>query len=165
MSEAEIVRDKDGNVVRYKRKRTDEEIARDAEALIASLSDDIKNDPQFDLEKLKNDVIYYETLTNCDTSGVWVSENPDGSVELGYTDFEVPYYDGMDHEFTSRLDKENADKLRAALSKDHKGSLQDMIYEAFTFNNGEVLHHENYEKFCEENGIKHDDYCWTTEDD
>ncbi|MDE5601265.1 MAG: hypothetical protein K2J16_02065 [Clostridia bacterium] len=146
----------------YKRKKTYEQIVQQAEEFFASLSEDVKNSPDIDLEQFKKNYISIMLDTNCDTSGVWVTENPDGSIEIGYEDYELPYYGGMDHEYMSRMDKVNADKLRELLSKKYEGTLKEMVFQAFTFNNGESLNHEDYENFCKENGIEMHDFCWTS---
>jgi len=163
MRKVEIVRDSEGNICGYKRKRTDEQIIQDTEEYIASFAEELKAHPEieFDLEEFKKDYIEIQLDTNCDTSGVWVTENVDGSLEIGYEDYEVPYYGGMDHEYTSQLDKANAEKLKEALSKTYKGSLKEMIYQAFSYNNGETLSHRKYDNFCKDNGIEKNDFCWT----
>ena len=164
MRTAEIIRDEHGNVIRYKRKRTYAEIVQDAEEYFAKLAEQLKAEPdfEFDFEEFKKNYIWLQSDTNCDTSGVRVTENADGSVEIGYVDFEVPHYGGMDHEYMSRLDKENADKLREALSKTYQGTLKEMFYQAFAYGDGEVLDHSAYDYFCDDNEIKKHDFCWTS---
>lgn len=164
MRKAEIIRDEQGNIVMFKRKRTYEEIVQDAEEHFAMVAEQIKAEPdfEFDFEQYKKDYIWLESDINCDTSGVWVTEDDDGSVEIGYIDFEVPHYGGMDHEYTSKLNKENADKLRESLSKTYHGTLKEMFYQAFAYGDGEVLNHSAYDDFCGENGIKKHDFCWTS---
>ena len=146
----------------YKRKRTYEQIVHETEKFFDSLSEEVKNSPDIDLEQFKKDYIKIQLDTNCDTSGVWVTENSDGGIEIGYEDYEVPYYGGMDHEYTSRMDKANADRFRELLSKTYAGTLEEMVFQAFTYNNGESLNHRDYENFCKENGIEVHDFCRTS---
>ena len=164
MHKVEIIRDSEGNICGYKRKRTYEQIIQDTEEYIASLADELKAHPEieFDLEEFKKNYIEIQLDTNCDTSGVWVTEYEDGSLEIGYEDYEVPYYGGMDHEYTSKLDMANAKKLKEALSKHYQGTLNEMVFQAFSYNDGETLNHSKYDKFCKDNEIEKNDFCWTS---
>lgn len=50
-----------------------------------------------------------------DTSGILLEEKEDGSIKVGYVDYDVGFFGGRDYESFYDLDKENADKLRAYL--------------------------------------------------
>lgn len=153
--------DENGKTIGFARKRTKDEILADCAEYFEKLPPEVKTAEYF--EQFKEYYIKVEMDTNCDTSGVWVTENENGSIEIGYEDYDVPYYSGMDHEFTSRIDKESAEKFKDLLKKMYPDSinLEDAVLKEFTFNYGEAFHHEKYEDFCKENGIKHNDYCWT----
>ena len=91
-----------------------------------------------------------------DTSGIKVTENNDGSVELFYADYGVEEFGGHDYECTYRLNKENADKFRAALSKLYCGSLREKVVAAFT----EVFSETKFNAFCKENDIEFAKETW-----
>lgn len=46
------------------------------------------------------------------TSGFWLNEKDDGSISIGYEDYDVSEFGGSDYEQTYNLDSENALKLK-----------------------------------------------------
>ena len=52
-----------------------------------------------------------------DTSGILLEEKADGSIQVGYVDYNVGFFGGRDYESFYNFDKDNADKLRAYLAK------------------------------------------------
>lgn len=51
------------------------------------------------------------------TSGILLEENADGSIRIGYVDYNVEFFGGGDYESFYTLDKENADKLKTYVSR------------------------------------------------
>ena len=92
-----------------------------------------------------------------DTSGIMVTENDDGTIELFYVDFGVEEFGGHDFECTYNLDFENSEKLRNALKKQYTGTLKEMIVSAFT----EVFSARKFREFCRENEIQYDVSFWS----
>ena len=91
-----------------------------------------------------------------ETSGIEVTENEDGTVELFYTDFGVEEFGGHDYECTYRLDKENATIFRNELSKTFGGTLREMVVSAFT----KEFSDSKFREFCKEKGIEYEKSTW-----
>ncbi|MBQ7624945.1 MAG: hypothetical protein IJS65_06705 [Clostridia bacterium] len=91
-----------------------------------------------------------------DTSGIDVTENDDGTVELFFCDFDVEMLGGSDYECTIKFDRENSEKFRNVLSKRYSGSLEEMVVAAFTSNFSVPV----FEDFCKKNGIVFDRSVW-----
>ena len=90
------------------------------------------------------------------TSGVGVTVSG-GAITIEYTDFGVSQFGGGDFEMTYYLDKENSDKLIAALKKEHRGSVKQMIVSAF----GEGFKDSVFREFCKKSGIKYSTSTWS----
>ena len=82
------------------------------------------------------------------------SQYPDGSIEIRYEDYGT--YSGMDYEATYRLDPANAARLRVLLSREAKGSLEDMLREVF----GEYLNRRSFAEYLNTNQIKYSLFTW-----
>ncbi|MBO5850904.1 MAG: hypothetical protein J6R29_01060 [Clostridia bacterium] len=91
------------------------------------------------------------------TSGFWLEEKDDG-ISIGYTDFGVSEFGGMDFERTYYLDKENSKKFKDSLKKEYKGTLKQMITSAFTENFSD----QKFWDFCKEHDIKYTTSTWTS---
>ena len=52
-----------------------------------------------------------------DTSGILLEEYADGSISVGYVDYGVEFFGGDDFESFYKLNKENADKLKAYINR------------------------------------------------
>ena len=91
------------------------------------------------------------------TSGFWV-EKKNNKISIGYVDYGVSEFGGMDFEKTYYLDEENSKKFIDALKKEYKGSLKKMIEEAF----GSNFCDPEFWDFCEENGIEYTSSTWTS---
>ena len=92
-----------------------------------------------------------------DTSGIMIEEKEDGTIELFFADYDVEEFGGHDFECTITLDKDNSDKFREALAKDYKGTLKEMVVEAFTWE----FSMRTFSAFCRKNGIKYDMSTWS----
>ena len=90
------------------------------------------------------------------TSGFWVTE-ADGQISIGYADYGVSEFGGGDFEKTYYLNRENAQKLVAALKKEHRGSLKDMIEAAF----GRGFSDPKFWDFCKKHGIEYSSSTWS----
>lgn len=90
------------------------------------------------------------------TSGVWVAKSSQG-IRIGYEDYGVSEFGGGDFERTYSLNKENAKKLIAALRKEYKGSLKEMIVAAF----GERFADSSFWFFCKKHGIEYSSSTWS----
>jgi len=89
------------------------------------------------------------------TSGFWLEEY-NGGIRIGYEDYGVSEFGGSDFEKTYCLDKENSEKLRAALSEEYTGTFEEMIEAAFTRNFSDRL----FEDFCQTRNIKYSSFTW-----
>ena len=90
------------------------------------------------------------------TSGFWL-EKKSGGIAIGYADYGVSEFGGGDFEKTYYLDKENTKKFKAALKKEHKGSLEKMIEDAF----GRNFSDPDFWEFCKKNGIEYSSSTWS----
>lgn len=90
------------------------------------------------------------------TSGFWLEEKH-GKITIGYEDYKVSEFGGGDFERTYYLDTENAKKLKAALKKEYKGSLKEMLTAAF----GIHFKDPAFWSFCKENGIEYSSSTWS----
>ena len=90
------------------------------------------------------------------TSGVWVTEKA-GEISIGYEDYGVSEFGGGDFEKTYYLNKENSKKLKAALKKEYKGALEEMIGAAF----GKSFNDSLFWEFCKRNGIEYSSSTWS----
>ncbi|MBR2336040.1 MAG: hypothetical protein IKA62_07460 [Clostridia bacterium] len=93
------------------------------------------------------------------TSGFWIEQN-DVSLSIGYEDYKVSEFGGANFEKTYYFNKENTKKLKDALSKKYKGTLEEMIEEAFTLNFNEPI----FWDFCKEHEIEYTYSTWTSWD-
>ncbi len=91
-----------------------------------------------------------------DTSGIKVTENEDGTIELFYVDYGVEQFGGRDFECTYKLDKENAEKFRKALNERYTGTLSEKVISAFTKNFNTTA----FNDFCRQHGIAFDQTTW-----
>ena len=90
------------------------------------------------------------------TSGFWVTKNADG-ISIGYADYGVSAFGGGDFEKTYYLNKENSKKFVAALKKEYKGSLEEMIEAAF----GRGFNDSLFWEFCKTNSIEYSSSTWS----
>ena len=90
------------------------------------------------------------------TSGFWVTEE-DGRISIGYADYGVSEFGGGDFERTYYLDEENSKKFLAALRKEHRGSLCQMIEAAF----GRGFCDSKFWDFCKINSIEYSSSTWS----
>ena len=90
------------------------------------------------------------------SSGFWVIEQ-DGKLSIGYEDYGVSQFGGGGFEKTYYLDGENSKKLVAALQREYKGSLTEMIESAF----GRTFNDPVFWNFCKKNDIKYSSSTWS----
>ena len=91
-----------------------------------------------------------------DTSGIYVTEKADGTIELFFCDYGVEEFGGHDYECTYKFDKENSDKFRIALSNNYSGSLKEMVIAAFTKDFSVPV----FYNFCKEYDITFEKSVW-----
>jgi hypothetical protein len=92
------------------------------------------------------------------TSGMMFSRSKDGSICIQVVDYGVEEFDGRDWECWYDLDKENADRLNTELKKEHSGTLEKMLQEAFCKRNDFLLY--EFECFCREHNIVYERQTW-----
>lgn len=90
------------------------------------------------------------------TSGFWVNDN-DGRISIGYADYGVSQFGGGDFERTYYLNEENSKKFKAALEREYKGSLSEMIEAAF----GKSFNDPLFWDFCKKHGIEYSSSTWS----
>ena len=90
------------------------------------------------------------------TSDFWV-EQENGKISIGYEDYGVSEFGGGDFERTYYLDEENSQKMINALEKEYKGSLEEMIGEAF----GRHFSDRAFWDFCKKNDITYSSSTWS----
>ena len=79
------------------------------------------------------------------------------ALKVGYEDYSVDTFNGGDCEVTYTLNKENRDKLHAALAAEGlSGSLTDMITERF----GLSMEKESFSIFCQSHQIEYELHVW-----
>ena len=61
------------------------------------------------------------------TSGLLLIENNDGSLEIGYNDYNVEFFGGGDYDVSYTIEKKDAIILKEYLSTKHKGTLKEML--------------------------------------
>lgn len=111
-----------------------------------------------DLDKYKNVVSKPEVIEteNGALGSIYLEEQEDGSLKITQADYNVSFYGGMDVEAIYTLDKENVQKLKERLRRNHKGNLENMMVEEF----GRCFEKKSFSKFCEENGIENEPFVW-----
>ena len=62
----------------------------------------------------------------------------------------------MDVEAIYTLDKENVQKLKECLQRNHKGKLKNTMVEEF----GRCFEKKSFSKLCEEYGIEYEPFVW-----
>lgn len=62
-----------------------------------------------------------------ETSGLLLLENKDGSLEIGYCDYNVDFFGGGEYEVNYLINKEDSLILKDYLAKNYKGSLKEML--------------------------------------
>ena len=77
-------------------------------------------------------------------------KSPDGTMMILYEDDEAAFAGFDDTELSYSLDRENADKLKAVLSKTHEGYIGKMMKEEF----GEDPSLKDFLDYCRKNGIE-----------
>ncbi len=82
------------------------------------------------------------------SSGI-ILEEKEGTLSIGYVDYDVSWFGGRDYECFYRLDRENAERFQTALKKDYAGDLFEMCVEAFSVK----FSNSRFEQFCAGNGI------------
>lgn len=87
---------------------------------------------------------------------VMFDELADGSIRLGYVDYDVEMFGGENYEASYTIDKENTSKLREYLEKNNSGTLEEMIISEF----GIHLDKKSFSAVCNENGIEYDLKTW-----
>lgn len=87
-----------------------------------------------------------------DTSGILLEEEDDGSIRVGYVDYNVDFFDGEDYESFYALDKENADKLRAYLLGRNYSDLQKGLVAIV----GEKFSDKKFQDLCAVADIEYD---------
>lgn len=95
------------------------------------------------------------------TSGLMLTEYEDGSLRLEYVDYNVGFFGGADFECWYTLNKENAEKFRAALDEKYpayKGDPEKQACEAF----GENMDERAFGEFCSEYGIAAERGSWSS---
>jgi len=90
------------------------------------------------------------------TSGFWI-EKKRGAISIGYADYGVSEFGGGDFERTYYLNKENSRRLVAALRREHRGSLEKMLEEAF----GRSFNDSAFWDFCKREGIDYSTSTWS----
>jgi len=95
------------------------------------------------------------------TSGFSLSYENDGSLRICYDDFGVSEFGGGDYEKSYTLDKENAEKLKAALSELLKGTLEEMMEAYF----GREFSDSKFRHLCRECGIQFSSSFWISPSD
>ena len=90
------------------------------------------------------------------TSGFWATKTANG-ISIGYEDYGVSQFGSRSFERTYYLNKENAKKFVAALKKEHRGSLNNMIEAAF----GKGFDDARFWEFCKANGIEYSSSTWS----
>lgn len=111
-----------------------------------------------DLDKYKN-VISKPEIIETETGALgsfYLDEQEYGSLKITQADYNVSYYDGMDVEAIYTLDKENVQKLKECLQRNHKGKLKNTMVEEF----GRCFEKKSFSKLCEEYGIEYEPFVW-----
>ena len=88
----------------------------------------------------------------------WISEKPDGGTSIGIEDYDVEFFDGMDHEMIYTLDPANLKLFTEKLSETHTGTFEEMLMEEF----GVHLDRHSISLWMESRGIKYDFFSWTS---
>ncbi len=87
------------------------------------------------------------------SSGLMVTEWSDGTLEIGYVDYEVGFFGDRDFECFYVFDKENAARFKACLlQKGYEGDLFDQCAAAFTYKCSSPA----LEEFCQSNAISYE---------
>ena len=91
------------------------------------------------------------------TSGILLNEMDDGSISVGYVDYNVEFFGGRDYESFYRLDKENADKLRAYLKgKGYRDLKEGLIIEV-----GKNFSDSKFCELCKKENIVYQYTSWS----
>ena len=90
-------------------------------------------------------------------SGFWLTTN-DGAISIGYVDFGVGEFGGLDFEKTYYMNKANSEKFINALKKKYSGTLEEMVEAAF----GRGFRDPDFWQFCKDNDIEYSSSTWTS---
>lgn len=91
------------------------------------------------------------------TSGFWLTEN-DAGISIEYVDYGVSMFGGGDYEKTYYLNRENAEKFKAALKLEYQGSTEQMVEAAF----GRGFKDPLFWEFCKKHGIEYTSSTWSS---
>lgn len=83
------------------------------------------------------------------SSGLFFGYKDDGSVYLGYEDYDVEFFDGYDYEVTYILNRANFDILCQCLKIVGDQDVRDILISTF----GYYFDSIKFENFCQQNGI------------
>lgn len=80
-------------------------------------------------------------MDGLNSSGILLTENGDGSIVVGYVDYNVGFFGGGDYESFYTLDGENAKKLRAYFENAGYATLKEGLTARLgkNFNDGEFV--------------------------
>ena len=82
-------------------------------------------------------------------------------LEINCEDYDVEFFGGHDYEWEYSLNKENRNKLEAALRKEDgvtAATLEDMITEFF----GACLDNYPFGEYCDQNGVQYNLWTWVS---
>lgn len=92
-----------------------------------------------------------------DTSGLLLEQKANGSIIVGYVDYNVDFFGGRDYERFYMLDRENADKLRAYLAE---RGFSDLL-KGLTAAVGSNFSDEKFRDCCEKANVKYEQTSWS----
>lgn len=90
------------------------------------------------------------------SSGILLTERKDGSIIVGYVDYEVEFFGGRDYESIYDLNKENADKLRTYFTHLCYPTLKDGLVDKV----GKNFSDSEFCKLCDMLGVKFKHNTW-----
>lgn len=92
-----------------------------------------------------------------DTSGILLEEKADGSIQVGYVDYNVGFFGGGDYESFYNLDKDNAERLRTYLRElgffDLRKGLTAVV--------GENFNDKKFQDCCKEANVQYQHTSWS----
>ena len=96
-------------------------------------------------------------MDKTNSSGMLLTENKDGSIIVGYVDYDVEFFSGRDYESFYKLDKENADKLREYFTNAGYANLKDGLTDKL----GKNFNDSEFCKLCDTLEIKYVHTTWS----
>lgn len=93
------------------------------------------------------------------SSGLLFTQNPDGSVAIGFEDYDVEIFGGADIEIMYYLDAENFLKLLESLDISPEADIKKELMAVF----GENFDTPKFVKHCDDRKIKYENHSWLSD--